>query len=965
MEKPAYEELERRVRELTEENQTLQSERDAFTSNEKLFSQIVEGTPIATFVINAVHRITHCNKAWENLTGIPAAELIGTSRHWQTFYSKQRPVMADLIVDNAPEEEIARYYGEKYRRSSVIQGAYEAENFFPALGQEGKWLFFTASPIRDADGNISGAIETLQDITERKRAEEKHKESEKRFRSFLEFLPYPVVVFTVDGRVFYLNPAFTDTFGWTLDELRGRNIPYVPPGLEQETREAIERLFRDHVLMRHETKRLTKDGRVLEVVLSGAFYQDARGEPLGELVMLRDITQEKRNARNNEALLRISMALPAYPDLEELLDYISGEVKRLIGSEGALVVLLDEESQELFFLGAAYDDTDTTKHVKEFRFPLDQLAAGQVIRTGAPLIVHQVPEGDPLHRERDRKLGYETRNLLLVPLKSSDRTIGVLASINKKQGVFDDSDEELLGMIAGTVALSVENARFAEDLKEAYRSNETLLRISRSLPVYPDLEELLDFITGEVQRLMEAEGALVGLLEAEEEELFFPGACYEDKSVQERMKSIRFHLDEVAAGRVIRTGEPHIVTDIREDQRRYPERDRKLGYATHNFIEVPLRSSDRIIGVLCAINKKEGTFEDKDIELLSLIGGTVALSIENARFSEELKKSYLEVRSLNRAKDKAINHLSHELKTPVSVLVGSLDILSRKLQDAPVESWRSTLERARRNLNRIVEIQDQVDDIIQGRRSEFKRMLTQLMDQCADVLETLLAEAVGGDQGVERLRRRIDEIYGKRSSTPEPIDLASFVRGRLEELSPRFAHRSVDLMVDLELGPAFSMPPDALRKTVDGLIRNAVENTPDGGRIELQLRNGTEMQELVVRDHGVGITEDAQRRIFEGFFATQNTLHYSSKRPFDFNAGGKGADLLRMRIFSERYGFRIRLSSTRCPFLSTETDVCPGEIGLCSFCTDQDTCLHSGGTEVSLQFPKRSSSGAVETGGGS
>jgi PAS domain-containing protein len=106
--KPNYEELELRVQELIEENRALEAEQEVFTSNEKLFSQIVEGTPIATFVINAEHRITHCNKAWENLTGIPASELIGMRRHWQTFYNKERPVMADLIVDNAPEEEFAR-----------------------------------------------------------------------------------------------------------------------------------------------------------------------------------------------------------------------------------------------------------------------------------------------------------------------------------------------------------------------------------------------------------------------------------------------------------------------------------------------------------------------------------------------------------------------------------------------------------------------------------------------------------------------------------------------------------------------------------------------------------------------------------------------------------------------------------------------------------------------------------------
>ncbi len=951
--KPTYEELERLVNELKGEDKADSGTGEPFRKNEELFSQIVDGTPIATFVIDDTHRITHCNKAWENLTGIPAAKLIGTRKHWKTFYAEQRPVMADLIVDGAPEEEFAKYYGGKYRKSQVIEGAYEAEDFFPALGEKGKWLFFTASPIKDENGRMKGAIETLQDVTERKRAEEKLRDSERRFRALLDFLPYPIVVFDLEGRVTYLNPAFTETFGWTMEELKGSSIPYVPPGLEQETREVIDRFLTEKVIHSHETKRLTKDGRILEVVLSASFYQDAEGNFLGELVILRDVTHERRIARNNEALRRISMALPAYPDLEDLLDYISGEVQGLIGSEGALVILLDEERQELFFPGAAYEDTATTNRVKEVRFPIDELVAGKVIRTGRPMIIPEVSKDLPLHRNRDQKLGYDTRNLMLVPLKSSDRTIGVIASINKKQGVFDQADLELLRMIAGTVALSVENARFSEDLKKAYRNNETLLRISRALPLYPDLEDLLDYISGEVQRLMDSDGALVGLLEPEEERIFFLGACYEDKTVEERVKRSGFDLEEIAAGRVIRTGEPQIVADIEEDQRLYPDRDKKLGYRTRSFIEVPLRSTDRVIGVLCAVNKKDGTFDERDLELLSLVGGTVSLSIENARYSEELKKAYLEVRSLNRAKDKAINHLSHELKTPVSVLVGSLDILSKRLEGLSEETWKPTMERAGRNLNRIVEIQDEVDDIIQERRTDIPMLLSILVDQCADQLETIIAQEAGEGDPVERVRRRIDQIYGARDLKPEAIDLGEFVKGRVEEARRLAGHRDLDLEVGTEPGCTVHIPHAPLQKTVDGLLRNAVENTPDQGIIEVLVHPAGEAVELVVRDYGTGIPRDAQARIFEGFFSARDTLHYSTRKPFDFNAGGKGADLLRMKIFSERYGFKISMSSTRCPFIPSESDVCPGRIEDCPHCSVPEECLESGGTTIRVRFPRK------------
>lgn len=80
--------------------------------------------------------------------------------------------MADLIVDGAPTDKIVSHYRGKYKKSELIDGAYEAEDWFPTLGGSGRWLHFTASPIRDNGGEIIGAIETLEDVTERKNAEE-------------------------------------------------------------------------------------------------------------------------------------------------------------------------------------------------------------------------------------------------------------------------------------------------------------------------------------------------------------------------------------------------------------------------------------------------------------------------------------------------------------------------------------------------------------------------------------------------------------------------------------------------------------------------------------------------------------------------------------------------------------------------------------------------------------------------
>jgi hypothetical protein len=80
-------------------------------------------------------------------------------------------------------------------------------------------------------------------------------------------------------------------------------------------------------------------------------------------------------------------------------------------------------------------------------------------------------------------------------------------------------------------------------------------------------------------------------------------------------------------------------------------------------------------------------------------------------------------------------------------------------------------------------------------------------------------------------------------------------------------------------------------------------------------------------------------------------MQYATRKPFDFNAGGRGFDLLRMKIFSERYHFGISLFSKRCRHLSDSQDACPGDIAQCDHCRSVNDCLNANGaTTVALQF---------------
>ena len=760
-------ELENKIKKLEEQNKEL--------------NNIIFKAPIPIFVVDKNHTITHFNQALEELAGLSAKDMIGTKDQWKAFYSTKRPVMADLIIDRSSDTEIIEHYGLKYNRSSKNKERFAATDFFQDLSEEGKWLYFTASTYMDSHGNIAGAVETLQDVTEEKIAEKKTRELYRIYRKILEFVPYPIVVYDDNGLVSYVNPSFSTTFGWSLKELEGKPVPFVPPALEAETNSMLNKFREDKSLTRYETQRLTKDGKVLDVVLWAASHLRFKTGSTENFVILRDITEEKRLEANNKTIMRISAVLPEYPELEDLMTYISKEVKTLLNTEGAIVLLYDEIKEELFFTGGSYDDSDTQKRAKTFRFPVDSVLAGKIIKTGEYALVN-------------------------------------------------------------------------------------------------DAEKLI---------------------------------------------------------------------------KDYPERDERLGYKTKSLLEVPIKSEDRIIGVLCAINKKQNLFDYNDMELMTMIAGTCAISIENARFSEAVREAYRDVASMNRAKGKAINHLSHELKTPVAVLTGSLQILNKKLESVAGVNVDSTLRRIERNLNRVVEIQDEVADIMEDKTYSAQKLLIKMFEACQDELETLIHQSLSADHLEHSIKQLIDEKFGPRSISYRSIDFSEYFNELYTSLKPKFEFRNINIEVSIDDHmPSLLLPEEILNKTICGLIKNAIENTPDKGKIHISIEAKDSGILLSIHDFGVGIEADAQKRIFEGFFTTQETLLYSTKTPFAFNAGGKGADLLRMKIFSDRHGFTLKMESKRCCFLLENQDIpCPGDIKECCFCQTEEDCLNSGHSVFTVFFP--------------
>lgn len=189
-------------------------------NNNIKLSGFVDGNPVATFIIDAEHRVVCWNKACEALTGIAAERVIGTRDHWRAFYATERPTMADLILDGGKEEDIQYFYRDKFYASPLIEAACEAEDFFADFGDQGRWLHFTAAPVLDDRGRVVGAIETLQDITERRCAEAALREKEAFVSQVVESNSVPTMVIDREHRITHWNRACEILTGLPADHVR-------------------------------------------------------------------------------------------------------------------------------------------------------------------------------------------------------------------------------------------------------------------------------------------------------------------------------------------------------------------------------------------------------------------------------------------------------------------------------------------------------------------------------------------------------------------------------------------------------------------------------------------------------------------------------------------------------------------------------------------------------------------------
>jgi diguanylate cyclase (GGDEF)-like protein/PAS domain S-box-containing protein len=385
------------------------------------YRTIVENASEGIFTTTWTGRFITANPAFVRLLGYD-------------FFGQMDNEIKDLTSLFCPQPESQETY-----RGLLLQQGYVSNFEVSCFRRDGSQIcgLFNSHLVRDDKGNIQFVEGLFQDITSRKRVEEELRASEARYRilyeeakrgeeiyqSLLKSSPDAVVVYDMQGMANFVSPSFSKMFGWSLEEVQGRKIPFVPDEELAPTLERINPLVQYGVpCVAFETRRYTKDGRLLNISVSASRYNDHDGVPAGMLVMLRDITErktaEKQLARSKET---IEALFNASPDSVFLLDrngvFLTANKQTAQGLEKNLEDIVGQSARQFLPMKSAMKEEQNLSEVIETGTGVryEEFRAGRVFFKsmypvfgiggkveGAAVFVRDITERKKAEQERER-----------------------------------------------------------------------------------------------------------------------------------------------------------------------------------------------------------------------------------------------------------------------------------------------------------------------------------------------------------------------------------------------------------------------------------------------------------------------------------------------------------------------------------------------------------------------------------
>jgi signal transduction histidine kinase/putative methionine-R-sulfoxide reductase with GAF domain len=512
-----------------------------------------------------------------------------------------------------------------------------------------------------------------------------------------------------------------------------------------------------------------------------------------------------------QSIQHIGKTLSSELRTEHLLLLIMNEVTQLMNAERSSFYVVDEERGELWTKIAQKAE------IKEIRLKIGTGIAGHVAKTGEIINIPDAYNDDRFDPSTDKRTGYHTKSILCMPIfeptaqkKAKSAIIGVVQVLNKINGIFTTSDEELLSSIASQVAISIINSRLYSALEKKISEINLLFEIEKELNKTYNLDELLQLLLDNITAAIKVDAAAISLKDKEKNNFIHRAAKNIDLSkLEENFSGNDSGINE----KVCRTGKLFVTNDPLKDKIDLSKFKNETGLKIRHLVCAPLKINSEVIGLIELFNKseKDDFFRKSDIQLIDSLASQISRSIEAYRLRDE-KITADRLASIGNM----MSTIVHDLRTPMNNIYGFVDLM-----------------------------QEEEDQAV---RAEFAEIIINQIKTLTNMTTDIL-----------------DFAKGKTSILPVKHPVDKLLKSFTQFFEKNVRDRGYEFEVICNAQAMIYIDPEKIGRVFMNIMKNALEAMDKGGKFSIVADQEGDYIVFKLSDTGKGIPPEIRDRLFDSF----------------------------------------------------------------------------------------------------